>query len=292
MRAMNEAFRSIGRRPGRTAVSILAIMLALILFGVFGILTAYAHGFAEKLRKSEEISVYLKDSVSDADMLALDAAVSALDGVESTRIVGKEEASREFERLFGENLLSALEENPLPRTIIVTMSPHHRKSLDFERIGKRVAGFTGVETVEYGREWMKKMDIILSITLVIEIIILSLVGISGILIIANSIGMTVVVRQNAIEIMRLVGATEGYIRRPFYFEGLIQGFIAGVCAFLALYGAFVWLRYSVSNLEVYLHVMGIPANVFDDGIWYLLALIPSGALFGWFGSHAALRRSI
>lgn len=291
MSAFHEAMQNIRRRRGRTVLSVLAITLAMVLLGVFGILTAYAQGFVEKLRESEEISIYLQDSVSDADMLALDASVTALSGVASTRIVSKEEAAAEFEKLFGSHLLTSLEENPLPRSIVVSMDSKHRTSADFERIGRRIENLAGVESVEYGREWMANMDRVLSFFYVIEGILLFLVGIAGVLITSNSIGMTVVVRREAIEIMRLVGATEGFIRRPFYFEGLIQGLLAGALAFLLLFAPWLWLQYSVSSLDIHLRVIGLSRGAFDSGIWYLLVLVPSGALLGWIGSRLALRRA-
>ncbi len=291
MSAISEALQNIRRRPGRTVLSVLAITMALVLFGVFGVLAAYSRDFAEKLRKSEEISIYLQDSVSDADMLTLDASVSRLAGVESTRIVSKEEAAAEFEKLFGSHLLTSLEENPLPRSIVVSMDRDHRTSADFERIGKRIENLAGVESVEYGRDWMVSMDRALAIFYGVVSILLILVGIAGVLITSNSIGLTVVVRHEAIEIMRLVGATEGYIRKPFYFEGLIQGTLAGALAFLVLFAPWVWMQYSVSSLDVHLRVIGITRAAFASGIWYLLVLIPVGAFLGAVGSHLALRRA-
>lgn len=292
MSALKEALQNFRRSPGRTVLSILAITMALVLFGVFGILTAYAQGFVEKLRNNEEISIYLQDTISDAEMLALDAAVAALPGVGGTRIVSKEEAAAEFEKLFGSHLLTSLEDNPLPRSIVISMDSGHRTSADFERIGKHIENLAGVESVEYGREWMAKMDRVLSIFYGIEGILLFLVVIAGVLITSNSIGLTVVVRREAIEIMRLVGATESFIRRPFYFEGIIQGMLAGVLAFLVLFAPWIWLQYSVSSLDVQLRVLGITRETFTAGIWYLLILIPSGALLGWIGSQFALRRAV
>ena len=276
----------------RTLTSILTITLALVLLGVFGFITAYAYGFANKVKKSEEISIYLKDDLSDADMLALDASVAAMPGVGATRIVSKEEAAREFEKLFGKNLLSSLEENPLPRSIQVIMAPGHRTARDFESTGNRIAALKGVDSVEYGREWMAKAEMFILLLLVVETVLFSLVIIAGILIIANTISLAVLARREAIEIMRLVGATEGFIRSPFYLEGVIQGLCAGILASGVLFGAWFWLKYSVPNLDIYLYMAGAWALKFQSRGWYIMFLIPLGALLGWMGSFLAVRRAI
>jgi cell division transport system permease protein len=280
------------RTPLRTLTSILTITLALILLGVFGFITAYAYGFANNLKKSEEISVYLKDDLSDADIHALGSAVSAMPGVGATRIVSREEAAREFEKLFGKNLLSSLEENPLPRSIQVIMAQGHRTARDFENAGNRISALKGVDSVEYGREWIAKAELFLLLLLVVETVLFTLIIIAGILMIANTIGLAVVARREAIEIMRLVGATEGFIRSPFYLEGIFQGLCAGILASGVLFSAWYWIQYSVPNLDLYLYMAGAWALKFNSRGWYSMFLIPLGAILGWMGSFLAVRRAL
>ncbi len=292
MRSLSEAFTAIVRFPGRTLVSVLAITMALVLFGAFGLLAYYSHTIMDLLRKNEEISVYIEDRLSDADMLALDASISPLPEVESTRIVSREDAAGEFERMFGENLLSTLEENPLPRSIVVVVGDGYRNAISFQQIGKKLEAMNGVESVEYGREWMAKMDFVLMIILGVEVTLGVLVGIAGIIIISSSIGTNVAIRREAIEIMRLVGATEGFIRRPFYMEGFIQGASAGIVAYAVLVGPIFWANRSVPDFEVYLHTFGISAELLMRASCFLGSLIPAGALLGLFGSHLAVRRTV
>jgi cell division transport system permease protein len=280
------------RFPGRTAASVLAISMALILFGVFGTIAVYTHGLIDLLRGNEEISVYLKDELSDAGMLEIDSAVAKLPGVESTRVVSKEDAAAEFERMFGDNLLSALDENPLPRSLIVTVAPEFRNAAGFEKVGRPIELMRGVESVEFGREWLGKMDFVFFVILILEIVLGVLVGIAGVIIIANTVGMHAASRREAIEIMRLVGATERFIRRPFYLEGAFKGLLAGIIAYSALCGPYIWVRYSLPDFELYLHTFGISKEIIETAGIYLAILIPTGGLFGLLGSHAAIRRSV
>ena len=290
MRALREAFRNIGRKPGRTFLSAAGISVALMMFGVFGIITFSSHTFINKLRKSEEISVYIADPTTDAEMLTLDSYIASMPGVESTRIVSRENAAREFERMFGKNLLSTLDENPLPRSIVITMAPRYRTAADFERVASHIERMNGVESIEYGREWIRKMDTFFLLLVIGEIVLVTLVSMAGILVISSSIGMTVVARRGEIEVMRLVGATEGFIRRPFYVEGVFQGLAAGILAFCALYGAYLWVLIYVPDLEVYLHILGFRVDEFLSGGRYLAGIIPAGLVLGLLGSYIAVRR--
>jgi cell division transport system permease protein len=290
MRAFREACRGITRTPGGTMLAIFGIAAALVMFGALGIITFGTHSFMDTLRQSEEINVYILETASDAEMLSLDVSIAAIPDVESTRIVSKENATREFERMFGKNLLSALDENPLPRSIVVTIGRHERTSANFDRIAALVEKMKGVESVEYGREWIGRMDMVFFLFFAGEIVLILLVSIAGILVISNSIGMTVVARRGEIEIMRLVGATGHFIRRPFYFEGAIEGFAAGILAFCALYGAFQWILGESPDLDVYLRILGFSREEFMAVGKWLAAIIPAGLILGLIGSFIAVRR--
>ncbi|MFA6470678.1 MAG: ABC transporter permease [Candidatus Latescibacterota bacterium] len=292
MKALREALKETARTPFRTFTTILTIALAMLLLGVFGFITAYSYGFANNVKKSEEISVYLKDDLSNADMLALDSAISSITGVGTTKIVSKEDAAREFEKMFGNNLLSSLEDNPLPRSIQIVMAPGYRMVKNFETVANRITPMKGVDTVEYGREWIAKAETFLLLLLGVETVLFLLVIVSSILIIANTIGLAVVARHDTIEVMRLVGATEGFIRLPFYLEGIVQGLCAGIIASAILVGACFWMEYNIPDLSLYLYMAGAGAMDFRGHEWYITSLIPLGAFLGLLGSFLAVRRTI
>jgi cell division transport system permease protein len=292
LRALTESLKAAGQTPLRTFVTILTITLALILLGIFSFITAYSYGFANNVKKSEEISVYLKDDLSDEDMLVLDSAIRALTGVGETKIVSKADAAREFEKMFGSNLLSTLEENPLPRSILVTMAPGYRTARYFESTGNRITSMKGVESVEYGKEWIAKAETFILLLLAIETILFSLIVIAVILIISNTIGLAAASRRDTIEIMRLVGATEGFIRRPFYLEGILQGLCAGILATIILGIVCFWLENNVPNLGLYLYMAGTWGMKFQGNEWYIIFLIPLGAFLGLLGSFLAVRSTL
>ncbi len=290
MYALTEAVRNIRREPSMSSVSMVTIAVTLVVLGVFGAVTAAANGFLDRVRGSEEINVYLKDSLSDADMLALDAFIDTMPEVGGTRIVSKENAAAEFEHRFGPGLLEGLEENPLPRTIVISMADGQRNADAMARVASRISGAKGVEAVEYGWEWMSRLDILFVVFVAIESILVALAVGACMLVIANTITLTIIARRDAIDIMRLVGATDGYIRRPFYLEGMLQGLTAGTLAFGILYGVWFWLSRAVPGLETYLFTFTLPGRIAEARELLGLAVIPLGAITGLVGSWFAVRR--
>ena len=291
MYALREAIQGMIRTYYMTLISILTITVALILIGIVSIITFYANGVVNKVRGNEEIDIYLKDEISDGDMLALDETIASMREVESTRIVSKEDAAKEFEKIFGSDLLSALEENPLPRSIVVTMSKGHRMSSDLERFTERLKTVDAVESVEYGKEWISKLDIFFLIFIIVEVILFTIIVTACILVISNTITLTVIARKEAIEIMKLVGATTSFIRRPFYFEGLIQGLISGIIAFILFYGSYLWFHYVFPDIDVYWYMFGIKELQYYSYPWIISIIIPVGGLLGLLGSFVAVRRA-
>jgi len=292
MYALREAIRGMVRTPYMSAVSIVTITVTLTVLCVFALGTLFANGFIYKIRKSEEINVYLEEEMSDEDMLALDAVIASMREVDSTRIMSREDAAREFEKMFGGDLLRAVDENPLPRTIVVVMADGFRTSESMETVADRISGAEGVESVEYGREWMSKMDIVFLFFVFGEAVLVILAAGACLLIISNTISMTILARRDTVEIMRLVGATDAFIRRPFYVEGLVQGTVAGVLSFLVLFGTYRWFVYAVPDLAVYVHMFAYPALFADFGEWSVALIIPVGGVTGLVGSAVAVRRAL
>jgi len=290
--AVREAVKGMMRTPYMSFLSVVSISVTLTVFGVFIVVTLFANGLVEKLRSGNEINIYLKDEMSDEDMLALDAVISSMKEVETTRILSKEDARVEFERMFGRGLLDALDENPLPRTIVVVMADGHRTADDMERVAERVSRSAGVESIDYGREWISRLDILFVFLVMGEAVLIVFAVAACILIISTTVSMTVLSRKETIEIMRLVGATDGFIRRPFYVEGLLQGLISGTAAFGVLYGASYWLYRSFPGLESVVFMFAVPGGgggyVFQD--WWTALIIPLGAFLGLLGSFLAVRR--
>ena len=292
MYAMKEAIRGMRRTASMTVVSIVTIAVTLSVLAVFGAATVTVHGFMQRVRGSEEINIYLEDSLSDTDLLALDRAISDMPEVGATRIITKESAAEEFEEMFGDGLLDALDENPLPRTIVVSMDEGFLTAEAMGVVAQRLEGATGVESIQYGRDWMSWLDILFMAFIAIEIIFIVLASGACLLVVANTITLTVIARRDTIEIMQLVGATDSFIRRPFHFEGMLQGLAAGCLSFGVIYIAYRWLLYAFPGVDVYLFAVSMPYRIDMFREWIGVLIMPVGALVGYIGSWFAMRRVI
>ncbi|MFC1541902.1 cell division protein FtsX [Candidatus Latescibacterota bacterium] len=291
MYALREAIIGIWRTRNMTLVSVLTISVALLMLGFVGIITISANSIVNKVQKSEEINIYLNNEMTDGDMLILEETINSMREVEATRIISKEDAAKEFEAMFGNDLLSTLKENPLPRSIIITMADGYSTSNRMENLADKIREVENVESVEYGKELMSKLDIFFLIFIIIESIIIAVVLAACILVISNTISLTLIARKEAIEIMKLVGATDGFIRKPFYYEGLLQGLFSGLLTFLFLYGIYIWVQYAIPEISVYKYMFGI--NRFNNiSFQHIIALIiPIGGFLGFLGSYLAVRRA-
>ena len=301
MTVIRDAMQGMLRNRLMTAIAVLSIAVALFIFGVIGTVTLVAHEDAAtqivltelvgSLQASEEMNVYLADAITDADMLAIDETINMLPEVGETRIITREDARREFAEMFGIDLLTGLDENPLPRTIVLHMAEGRRTSGDLGTLAARIRTIEGVESVEYGTEWLSRLDIFLMVFVLVETVLIALVSVAAIFIISNTITLTVMARKDAIEIMQLVGATDGYIRRPFYLEGMVQGLLAGCLTFLAFWGLYAWLRHAIPQIDVYLYLSGM-LRAWEVPIPAVIALImPVGGVLGMLGSYVAVRRT-
>jgi cell division transport system permease protein len=290
MNSLREAIQGMRRARYMSLVSVMTITIALVILGLAGIATLFANGVLNGIRHNEEVNIYIKENVSDSEMLALDESISSMNGVESTRIIGKEEAAADFENMFGKGFLSALDENPLPRTIAVKISGDKLKAMNFENFIKNVKSASGVESVEYGREWVSKLDMLFLIFVLVEIAIAAIISIAGILVISNTITLTIIARKDAIDIMRLVGATEGFIRRPFYYEGLLQGMLSGIIAFSFFIVIYFWISSTFPGLESYMYMMRIEKLSALTLPFIIGLIIPAGTLLGFLGSLVAIKR--
>ncbi|MFC1490150.1 cell division protein FtsX [Candidatus Latescibacterota bacterium] len=292
MYALREALQGIWRTRNMSLVSVLTISVALLMIGFVGIATISANGIINKVQKSEEINVYLSDEMTDGEMLSLEETIRTISEVESTRIIGKEDAAKEFGEMFGDELLGSLEENPLPRSIVISMAEGFRTSTGMESLAEKIRVVENVESVDYGRELMSKLDIFFLIFIIIESVIIAVVLGACILVISNTISLTLMVRKEAIEIMKLVGATDSFIRKPFYIEGLLQGLFSGVLTFLFLSGIFIWVQSAVPEIDLYRYMLGIESfsNISFQNL--IALIIPAGGFLGLLGSYLAVRRAI
>jgi cell division transport system permease protein len=251
VRALREALAGIRRAPVLTGLSVVAIGLSVFSLGLFGLT---AHNIDVALSDVEgrvAVVAYLRDDASEELIEIARNEIESFPEVEAARYVSKVEALYEASRELTEfsDVYSELEVNPLPASIEVSLRPDHRTPADVEAVADRISAYEFVEETRYGREWVDRIYALRRVAGGAAVILGASFAIGAALLIGIAVRMTVLARAREIAIMQTVGATDGYIRRPFLVEGLLTGLGGGLLALGMTWGAYAAIERTLVSLS-------------------------------------------
>ena len=262
---MGNSDNRIMRRRLRNAYlsSVISISLVLLLVGVASMLLVNAKGVSDYFKENMQISVLMKQTVSDEDALEYRELLDGERYIRSTTFVSKEQGRRELADQLGEDFLDVFETSPIPVSIDVTLEAAYVSSDSLEVVRAEIAESPLVEEVVYQRSLVDALNANLSrISMVLGVFIALLLFISFVLI-NNTVRLSVFARRFTIHTMKLVGATRSFIRAPFLLQSAFQGVFAAFLAIIVLLGLMFLMRSSFAQLfeifrmELLLLVMGI-----------------------------------
>jgi cell division transport system permease protein len=272
-----EALKGLRRAKFSTFVSISTIFLSLVLIGIFIIFILNVQRVINEVQSRMELEVYIDNSYSMIQVEVLRQRILQVNGIDSVRYVSKEEALEIINQQLNQDVFEILDENPLPSSFQVKLKPSFRSAANAQQISGQITQLEGVDEVFYRQDLLIVLEKYIRIFLVVILGIGLLLGSGAIFLVSNTIKLIIFSRSNIIEIMKLVGATRRFIRRPFVFEGIIQGLIGG-----SLAAIFFYLILKLVKLE-------IPGLILIDQRSFP-ALIILGIIFGLIGSLFALRK--
>lgn len=281
MRSVREALTGLRRAPGLAALSAASIGFSLFVFGIF-VLAAYnVEQTLDRVEERVEVVAYLVDDLEASQLEALQTEVMAFPEVTEVRFVSKFEAMRSAVRELAEfrEVFSDLEVNPLPASLEVSLRPEFRTPDSVERVAEQLSLYPFVEDVRYGRDWVEKLDRLRRIAGAVASILGAAFALVAVIIIGTTIRIAVFSRRDEIQIMQLVGATDGLIRRPFLLEGLLTGLAGGLLAL-----GFTYLGYIAVDRSL-IDIAWLPPA-------WAAGEVGAGALLGLLASGAALRRHL
>ena len=279
--ALREAFLTFKRAPLLSVLSVTTIAFSLFVIGLFGLVAVNLQQALNQLAERVEIVAYvLPGTPVETSTLAI-KDIEAFPEVQRATYVSEDDALARARSELTEfrDVLRELERNPLPASIEVKLKPDFRDADHVNAVADRLRGFGFVDDVRYGRDWVEKLDRLRQIAAAVGLAVGGAFAAVAIIIIGTTIRMAVLQRSREIAIMRLVGATNGFIRRPFLLQGAIKGMLGGLVAVGLSYGAYTlinrWLIQAAffSNLQA-------------------LAIIGFGTLIGLFGSAASVGRHL
>jgi cell division transport system permease protein len=275
--ALKEALSAI-RRAKLTSFSATATLtIFMFLLGMFLLAYVNMNGLAAKVRERVQIEAFLGDEVDQKGALAVADSIQSLSAVKAVSYVDKEMARDAFCRQFGDEALQVLETNPLPASLKIELGEEHRTFSRAEMVARQIAVLPGVVDVEYGRQWLSRLDRLLAAVGAATLILGLILAASAVLVVATTIRLAFHARREAVEIMRLVGATTGFIARPFVVEGAIYGFLGALLGSILLGVLYGVLSRRLAGL------LFLP-----PGLW--VGLLAFGTLLGGVGSAIAMRR--
>lgn len=279
--ALREAIAAFRRAPMLTGLSSAMVGLALFVVGLFALATYNLQLALTAIEERVEVVVYLRDDTRQSEIDMLLAELSEMEEVRLVTYVSKRDAL-ERARLelpeFGELFMDA-DVNPLPQSLEVELRPGNRSAEVVEQVAAAAEGHPFVEDAQYGREWVDRLFALRRIGLASTAVLGGAFALVAALIIGTALRIAIFARRDEIYVMRLVGATRGFIRRPFLLEGAIAGFGGGIFALGLTYATY----------------RGVYAYLFEiawvPGGWVALGL-GIGSLFGMASSAFAIRRHL
>ncbi|MBI3494123.1 MAG: ABC transporter permease [Acidobacteria bacterium] len=242
--AFDEAVASLGRGWHSGLLSTATIALALFVLGGFLIVTANLERLGAEWSGAAEMSVYLRDDVTEAQRQSIDAALAPSRVVAAHEYVSKAEALARFKRTFGDlaTAIDTLGDNPLPASFEVRLRPGPAAAEGLESLGRRLQQVPGVVDVRYDRQWLDRLLSAVAIIRGAGLVLGSVLTFAAALTVANVVRLALYTRRDELNIMQLVGAPQVYVRGPFVMEGMLQGGIGAALALAGLAAAFLALR--------------------------------------------------
>lgn len=285
------AVTSLGRlyrNPGTSLMTAAVIGISLSLPAAMQVLIDNVQTLSGSWQGAARISLYLKTSVSDTDARALADKLRGMQGVADVQYISATQALAEFKQLSGfGDAMAVLDKNPLPAVLVihpVDGSPEGATDLEHS-----LASLPGVDQVRLDLQWLKRLVAILDIVKRITQILAGLLGLAVVLVVGNTIRLEIGGRRTEIEVSKLLGATDSFIRRPFLYHGAWYGLGGGFLACILVALAVALVESPVS------HLAGLYGSAFAlQGLGFggALGLLGGGALLGWAGSWLAVARHL
>ena len=284
---------SLGRilqQPVATGMTMAVVALALALPLFLGVLLQNTRSATAHWNQAFDLSVYLDPKAGIERAKALAKQLRAREDVAEVRVISAEQALSEFRTTSGfGKALDALGDNPLPNTLMVTPTPAASTPAGTAALRARIAALADVEAVQLDTEWVERLNAMLEVLRRFVWLTGGLLGLGVIVIVGNTIRLDILNRRAEIEVMKLVGATDRFARRPFLYSGVWYGLGGGLLAVLLVATAVASLAKPVERLA---GLYGSPLRLNGLGFGWGAAVVGVSIGLGWLGSWLAATRHI
>ena len=284
---IKKALQDIFRNRFLNTVSITTIVLSVLIVSTTALFFMNANDLMNSWKKGIKIMAYLKPQVPESDLPDIRHNIQKMYGVEEVRFISKKDALESLKKDMPRqsSIFSDLKENPLPDAFEIRMISSSQSWEKVETLSKKIESLSSVEEVEYGKRCLSRFENIFNLFRLAGFSLGAIFFIATIFIISNTIRLVLYARREELEIMRLVGASNTFIKIPFYIEGIIIGTMGGVIGLVVLFAAFSIISSNVNQ-------------DFASGLFQIRFLHPSALLLilfcsmlvGWLGCYFSLKQ--
>jgi len=266
-------------------VTVIGVALALPLGGY--LLLQSLGGVARQFTANPQVSLFLARDASKADIAALETRLKQFPGVRALRFISRDQALEDLKR--SENLsdvIATLQSNPLPDVFVLETTS---SAAELERLEPQLKALPKVDHVQLDSAWVKRLESLLQIGRTAVLILAALLAAGLVAVTFNTIRLQILTQKDEIEVSKLIGATDAFIRRPFFHLGFIQGALGGLAALGIVYLCMRILNRSIVELA---QLYGSDFRLSFFGLSDCLALLAFSAVLGWLGAYMSVSRHL
>ena len=269
------------------SVTIVTIGLSILIVSSFALFFINTNALLDFWKKGIRVLVYLEPQATEANRLDLRYQIQQMENVQEIHFISKETALKRLKNQMKNHssLLENLKENPLPDTFEIRIIDASRELTEVAALAEKIKSLSQVEEVEYGQHWIAKFSHIINIFKFVGYAMGGLFLFATLFIIANTIRLVLYSRKEEIEIMRLVGSNDRFIKAPFYIEGLILSALGGIVGLTALFTAY---RFVLSKFHASLSLGLLEIKFLSIEQFFLF--IGASMLVGWIGCYLSLKQ--
>lgn len=284
VRHMREAIRSIFRNGWMTFASVGAVTMTLILVGGFLALLLNLNQMAENIEEDVEVKAFIDLTANEEQITSLGDEIKDMDGVRSVVFSSKDDELENLVESMGSAWKLFEQDNPLNHAYVIRAN----NPTDTKEIAAKISDFDSVESVDFGEVVTENLFSLNKYARTIGLVFIVGLVLTAVFLISNTIKLTIMARRREIGIMKLVGATNGFIRWPFFIEGLLLGVSGSIIPIAAILIGYNYLENSVTDQIELKFIEFLPFNPFA---WQLsLLILGIGAFIGVWGSVMSIRK--
>lgn len=284
---IQRAFQDISKHRFINIVSAVTIALSILIISTLFLFFYNLNAVITVWTKGIRIIAYLNPDVSDMDLPEIKNHIAPIKGIQKISFISKHDALAKLKSRMNrqDSLFDNLKENPLPDAFELRLDASLQDGADIEAVAGRIESIRGIDSVEYGQTWLHRL------TTILDLFRLTALGMSGlfflaiVFIVANTIRLVLYSRRDEIEIMRLVGATDQFIKAPFYIEGLIQGAMGGIAGLAVLFMVYQLVPadfgHGLFSSDFQIHFLPLGTT---------LLIVAGSMLVGWLGCFLSLKQ--